>query len=537
MRISFNTSNRAGKGITGKIIFSLFGLFFAGVGILLVRGAIDDVREVKSMQAWPSVPCEITQCETEDHGEDFRLRLAYSYSVSGEDYTSFRYGLHEYFTSEEIGPIKAAEKRFATGTETTCHTNPDHPSDAVLVLPRVSEARKAVVFTLLFPAFGLFFAIIPWLFMGRGRRTAGTSKKTGGPKVFLILFGLIFAGAGTAMLKPLLITPLQKTSDAKSWTSVSATVVSSKVKSHDSDDGTTYSPYIAYRYEVDGEEYFGDQYTFMGGSSSGYDSKANIVRAYPKGHAFDIYVNPNNPAESVIKRDAGASLFICAFPLIFIAVGLIVIIAAFRMKKPTLDLSQRREHVIQLESKSPGKKTVGLFLFTAVWLGIVYFLAITDAPLMFPVIFGVFGLILCIASIHAALGLTNPRPTAELTPGNLHPGINAALRWRLGGKVEKLRSMKITLECLRVTTQVRQSGNETKTSVVKTPIYSEELLNAERQTEFVQGALQFPIPADQPASRPGNDNGIEWRLTYHGDIPRWPDMKEEFTFIVYPEEA
>ena len=55
-------------------------------------------------------------------------------------------------------------------------------------------------------------------------------------------------------------------------------VVSSKVKSHDSDDGTTYSPYIAYRYEVSGEEFFGDQLSFMGGSSSGYAGKAEIVR-------------------------------------------------------------------------------------------------------------------------------------------------------------------------------------------------------------------------------------------------------------------
>ena len=257
MRITMTGSARPGRGVGGKIIFSLFGLVFAGFGLLAVRGALEDANEAQAMRSWPSAPCVITICQMEDHGEDFRLRLEYTYPVAGQQHTASRYGLTAGYTAQAIGPIKAAEKRYAQGTQTTCHYNPARPGDAVLVLPAVGEARKAVAFTLIFPAFGLFFALLPWWLKGNERQGAGQSNTSKSPKLFLIIFGLIFAGAGAAMIKPLLITPLQKSVAAKSWNAVTATVVSSKVKSHDSDDGTTYSPYIAYRYEVGGGEYFG----------------------------------------------------------------------------------------------------------------------------------------------------------------------------------------------------------------------------------------------------------------------------------------
>jgi hypothetical protein len=56
------------------------------------------------------------------------------------------------------------------------------------------------------------------------------------------------------------------------------------------------------------------------------------------------------------------------------------------------------------------------------------------------------------------------------------------------------------------------------------------------QSEIAQGTLQHIIPENRPASRPGQENGIEWQIVFHGDIARWPDLKAELPFIVYPND-
>ncbi len=531
-----NISLGSGKGITGKLVATGFGLFFAFVGSQFVKQEWQNLQDVKAMQGWTKTPCTIIRSEVEDDGEDFRLDLAYQYEVNGQTFTGGRYSRRQYLTEEKIGEIKQAQARFAEGTRTDCYVDPADPGSAVLKLPTVQGARTSIGFTLIFPAFGLFFASVPWL----GRRKKSTSDTTvvksgKSPKIFFVIFGLVFALFGSLMLKPLLITPFQKTRDAQNWDIVPATVVSSKVKSHSDDDGTTYSVYIAYRYEIDGREYFGDQYTFMGGSSSGYDSKAEIVGQYPAGHAFTIYVNPADPADSVIIRDYSPSLLMGLIPLVFAIIGIAILYIGFRNKQPQLDMAQSREHIVELKSSSPVKKAAGLSIFTLFWLGIVFFVAHSDAPLLFPVAFGFFGLLLILGSTHSILQIFTPKPRAELTPGNMHPGTSAALRWRISGRADRIEVLTVKLRCLKIDTETRRSGGETRTSIVKTPLFEHVLLDTGNQPEIVQGALQFTIPGEQPPSRPGKHDGIQWLLEFHGTIVRWPDMKSELPFTVYPQ--
>jgi len=368
----------------------------------------------------------------------------------------------------------------------------------------------------------------------KGMQMKSTTTPRSG-KRFMTLFGAIFALAGLLASKPLLITPLQKTEAAKTWNPVPATVLSSEVKSHSNSDGTTYSPHISYKYEINKQEYRGDQYSFMSGSSSGYDGKAAIVRQYPKGHQFTVFVNPANPSESVINRNKSPMLLFGLIPVIFFIVGIGIIIAAIRNKKATLDPAQARTQVVRLKGKSPIGKAVGIVILSTVWNTVVYFIIQSDAPAFFALIFGLFGLAMIAGSIHAILNLFNPRPTVEITPGDIRPGTNVAMRWRLSGRIDRIVSLNITLQCVEVTTETRRSGSKTTTSVIKTPIHTLELLASTSANEIAQGTLQFIIQNEQPPSRPGNTNGIQWQLLFHGDIPRWPDVKEEFHLIVYPE--
>lgn len=537
--MGIHISTRSGGGIFGKLLFSGFGLFFAGIGFFFVSMSWSGMLETKAMQQWAEIPCTIISSEMQDNGQDYKLVLSYTYSFNGQTFTAGRYGKEKSYTAESVGEIDRIKKGLPPGKHTRCHVNPDNPAEAVLNLPGFSGAFTEIGLTLLFPAFGLLFATLPWLGSRRKavRPTTPPSKtKQRSGKWFMVLFGLIFTLVGAAVLKPLLITPLQKTHDAKTWKSVPATVISSKVKSHDSDDGTTYSVYIAYRYEIDGQEYLGDRYTFMGGSSSGYDRKAEIVRQYSEGHRFTLFVNPSDPADSVILRDYSLTLLFGLLPLVFIAAGLAVMIGGFRARKAQLDPAQANERVVTLKGPSPAKKVLGTILFAMLWNGFVVLIFKSEAPILFHIIFGFFGIIMILAALHAMLALFNPRPEVEITPGDIHPGTSVAMRWRMHGRSDRIETLGITLQCLKVTTETRRSGGETKTSVVKTPVYETELLHTESRGEIAQGTLQFSIPENERPSVPGNDAGIRWQLIFHGDISRWPDVKQKLPFTVYPAD-
>lgn len=522
--------------MAGKFIFSVFGLFFALFGTLFVNQEWKNLQETKAMQEWAETPCTIVSSNIEDYGEDYRLSIAFSYTVDEKIYTGERYGKQPHQTAETFVEVEQLHKQLPEGKTVSGFYNPQNPSEAILNRPTIKEARKAVGFTLIFPAFGLLFAALPWL-RGRKSTTTGGTKSQRTPRTALILFGLIFTVVGLALLKPILINPLNKTRDAQNWISIPATVVSSKVKSHSDDDGTTYSVYIAYRYELNGTEYVGDQYSFMSGSSSGQSSKAEIVRQYPKGHQFNLFVNPADPAESVIKRDYSLSLLFGLIPVIFAIVGIAVMMAGFRNKKPTLDMSQAREHVILLKGSSRIRKMAGLMIFTIFWNGVVYLLTVSDAPRMFPVIFGLFGVILIGLSIQAILSMFNPQPTVELTPGDIRPGASIAMRWRTSGRTDRIDTLSIELQCLKITTETSGTGKNRSTRIVKKPLFTTEVLKTTNQAEIAQGTSQFEIPLKKPASRPGNHNGIRWQVVFHGEITRWPDMKDELSFTVYPTDA
>jgi hypothetical protein len=322
--------------------------------------------------------------------------------------------------------------------------------------------------------------------------------------------------------------------DAKSWVTVPATVVSSKVKSHTRDDSTTYRPDIPYRYEVGGEEYLGDQYSFMGGSSSGFERKAAIVRQYPKGGSFTLFVNPANPAESVIQRESSPELLVGLVPLLFICVGAGIMIAGFRAKKAKLDSAQAQEHVVELKGPSPFRGVLVSLFFVAVWSGFTFMIFKFEVSVFLRIVFGGVELAILGGVVYSCLALFNPRPKVEITPGNIHPGTSIALRWRLSGRVDRIGKLSISLQCLRITTESSGHGKNRTTRIVKTPIFENELLTTDRQNEIAQGTLQFCIPEEKSSSIPGNNGGIRWQLVFRGDIARWPDLKQELPFIVYP---
>jgi hypothetical protein len=143
---------------------------------------------------------------------------------------------------------------------------------------------------------------------------------------FFTLFFLI----GTVVFYFLTLEPLLGVLAARSWTLTPCTVISSRVQSHGGNDGTTYRVDILYTYEFNGRAYRSNRYHFMGGSTSGYKGKADIVHRHPTGSKVTCYVNPRNPGDTVLERGWTDEMWFGAIPVVFMLIGAGGVIGAMR---------------------------------------------------------------------------------------------------------------------------------------------------------------------------------------------------------------
>lgn len=278
------------------------------------------------MQQWEKTTGTMVSCEVEDYDEDYQLSLSYAYSVGGVSYTGECFDQHGPCVAYGIGEIKRLEKKWAAGTAVDVFYNPKSPVEAVLEMTDCCGPMWLLPFgiSLVVAAFGLFFAALPWI-LGRIR---DRSDKSQPGRVFLIIIGGLFLAVGLISI----IHPLLKCREVKHWEIIPATVVASNVKAEESSNGTTYYVYIAYRYSIDGQEYFNDQYNFDYGSSMGRRSKEKIVKRYPVGREFKVFVNPENPAESVIRPQGSLSVLM---GVVFVFPGLLIFLAGLLDKAPS----------------------------------------------------------------------------------------------------------------------------------------------------------------------------------------------------------
>jgi hypothetical protein len=152
--------------------------------------------------------------------------------------------------------------------------------------------------------------------------------------VFLLIFGLVFSGAGYAAAFHWGRPVLQKAEASKSWPSTLGVVEVSDVDVSRDDDGTTYAADVVYVYRVGDHEYRGAEIQ-AGGSvrSSSRSSALKVVNRYPVGTDVAVYYDPADPTEAVLQpgESAGGSLA-WWMGLVFLGVGLsIVIVPAIKL--------------------------------------------------------------------------------------------------------------------------------------------------------------------------------------------------------------
>lgn len=187
-------------------------------------------------------------------------------------------------------------------------------------------------------------------------------------------------------------------------------------------------------------------------------------------------------------------------------------------------------------------KVVGAIVVALFWNGIVsIFLFAVVIPgfqkgqvewfaTIFLVPFVLVGLGLIGVVFYTLLAFFNPVLHLELDDSHLTTGESCTATWRFTGRAERIEELTIELEGREAATYRRGTNSVTDHHT----FFSEKLLSTRHPGTLARGSVELRIPERTMPTFESSNNKIEWRLVVHGDIPKWPDVNEEFPVTVYP---
>jgi hypothetical protein len=553
-----NTRPKTSESSSGKFGATLFGLIFMGMGLvfagLILSQAITNIK----VRTWKETPCTISESSVKTVPDGYAVSVEYTYKVNAKTYHSsqFQPGSTQ-ITEKQIHKADALAGKFRKDSRTICYVNPDNPNEAVL--------KHGSLWTGLVVLFPMIFVIIgggiiygTWFASDKAPKTYSLSekaeKKESGKRfqtgLFLIFF---FAGFGFGYF--LVFPAAMEYVDSDNWIETACTVRSSRVQTHDGSDSTTYSVDIVYEYVFNGQTFRSSRYTFIGGSSSGYQGKAAVVRQYPAGKSAVCYVNPDNPSVAVLNRQLGAEAFLALIPILFMIIGIAGAIHSLRKsgtgrgftnlagKTVGADtgLHSPFEPIVLKPKTSRIGKIFGSIAISLFWNGIVsvfvyhawqgwhaghpdYFLTVFMIP------FVVVGLVMIGSIFYFSLAAFNPRPVIILLKDTIRLGDRVPIRWAMSGNVYKIQNFKLTLTGEETATYRRG----TKTHTDRQVFYEKDIVSDHNPESMRRGETFVQVPAESMHSFKSDNNSITWKISMHCDVPRWPDSKDDFEINIFP---
>jgi len=360
-----------------------------------------------------------------------------------------------------------------------------------------------------------------------------------GGSIFLLLFGIPFAGAGIGFAWFSLQTYRESVA-MKAWDTTTATITHTELKSHRNDKSTSYEVKATYAYTYAGKEFTGDRVGVHKGSDNigswQHDTYRLLEENRQSGAPMACYVDPQSPDHAVLFREVrpGLMALMTLLPLLFASIGLGIMGAG-----AALALKHRRVAVLrsrfadepwqwradwalgycrQRGHGSPWPVAVAAVLWNSLAWGVVVPLML--GGLQATPLLGWLGLIP--AAGLGLLGWTAYRfavrrkygqPVLRLASMPVERGGMLIGDLPLGGAVRRADTVKVTVQCIRRTVQ-RHGKN---TSISSDTLWEKELRGA-YETGCVE--LRVPIPVNQPETDPPPANtGISWCVNIHADVP------------------
>jgi hypothetical protein len=537
------------RGIPGRVLGTLFFAVFLGMGLVFVGMICRQVFHDATTYTWPKVQCVILQSGVHDsHGSKspYRVHATFSYEWQGRTYTSEKVALQSRTSSDYSEAQRTADK-FPADSKSFCYVNPKEPSEAILLRGNLAFALF-IFLPLIFVAVGAGGIYAMWRTPSGPPKPAPMVLKPKAVAAGLVAFFGIFAVVGAVALYFVTIGPALKILDARDWNAIPCTVVSSHVQSHSSDDGTTYSVDILYAYEIHGRELRANRYNFMGGSSSGYDSKARIVAQYPPGAKSICYVNPADANEAVLHRGFTPMMWVGLLPGAFLVIGIAGMFgkigpgAAARKIDFVSQSTKPGEALVLKPSASPLAKFLGGLFVSLFWNGIVsvfvvhvfgmwrtgrgggekWFLTVFLIPFVFVGIGTVF------FTIHSFWGLFSPRVRLRLSQASVGLGESVELSWGFAGRIDKVRDLQLRLEGR----QESDEGSGKNRRTTKDVFYTAELAHFTSTNDIRAGSVLCTMPSDHAPSDAEGSQRVVWTIKLRAAIEFGADLNDEYPIHV-----
>lgn len=568
-----STSAKDGKptGLFGRIGATLFFGVFLGMSLLFCGFIAKEVADAAGTYRWTQTPCSIEHASVATSGDDeapYGLTVAFTYEAAGQTRRSDRYSTQPE-TDDDYTPLARLADALATDLSPVCYVNPDDPNDAILSRP-TPWIGLFILIPLIFVAVGGGGIYATWF--GRGAKAKRAASKLGAAKSgnhtwigVLILTVVAIAGLATGWF--MMVMPIARYVDSSGWVDLPCVIESSKVRSHSSDDGTTYSIDILYRYEIDGRVYRSNRYNFFAyGSSSGRSGKSDIVRKYPRGAERRCLVDPDDPYSAVLDRGLSLWALLMLIPVVLLAIGFGGLYAmarsASRKRDRSRGIGERRTGDVDADAHeldwlpdcdydagpvrlkpTLGRfgKLVGVVFFATFWNGIVSIFVyqavqshLRGNPEWFLTIFMVpfvlVGLVAIGAVVHQLLALLNPRVELTVSSATVTPGEQLEIAWDLVGRVSKVKMLRITFEGREEATYTR--GTNTVTD--KNTFATFNIVDTDDSNTIDTGRALLTLPRGAIHSFEASNNKIIWSIKVRGEIRYWPDINSQYTVVVRP---
>jgi len=355
-------------------------------------------------------------------------------------------------------------------------------------------------------------------------------------KIPFLLFGLLFAGAGSFIFYETGWMTLHDWQRMQSWQPVEAQLLA--VKGHDNDTEASF------RYQVEHVNYENDKVyvaSFKDNMGSYHaDIQRLLKQKYRNGETVRIWFNPHKPGESVIDRDMRWGMFtlVTVFCSIFIIIGLFVIFAAFKASDKATETTLKSKSSNDWQSRkgwetsnirSNAKSTMGfLWFFTIVWNAVsspVIFVFLEEWQSgNYAVVVGLLFPLIGLGLLYAAIKVTREylrfgRVLYEMDPWPGAIGGNVGGRvhinnWQHASASQPIQS-RVMLECV----YSYVSGSGKSRSRRENILWAEEGVPAmENYGKGLTLAFRFDVPDGLPEADAKQSSQYHfWRLTVEAE--------------------
>jgi len=574
------TALQTGCSMVFLAIFLVVGLVFAGViGWTLFKQA--------STYGWEPVTAEVLSSEVRSSDEQYYIDVRYRYDAGGRSHVSGRYTVNDEAFDDYAAALRRADA-FVPGQRVTAYVRDSAPGEAVLKRGGSWWIALVLPLPLVFVAVGGGGMIVTWRKRSRDRdgdgapdarpigKGAAASRR--GAQVGLVI-GAALAVSGVIGVYFLFVKTTLRVMDADGWVATPAVVVASGLRETEGEDGSTWKANVLYEYEFDGRTYRSNHYKFNMMSSSDSSGAQRIRNDHPVGKAVTAYVNPEDPYEAVLVRGMTPGVWLTLLILLLTVAG-VIIMASSRHYLRKLEMGRplggagagggiwgRRASAgsgaaaATADPSAPGRfaglpdfdraqvgpvqlkpvtsrwtKAIGTLVFALLWNGIVGAIGWTTASngdfggLFFLGIFALVGVATLGAAVYFFLAAQNPRPIFTVDRLAVPAGESFDVSWRFDGPTHHFTSVRVWMEGREKATYRRG----TRTYTDKHTFAEVELGPAEAKPSAAEGRVEVMLPPETMHSFQADNNAVEWLLRVKGEIPRWPDVDDEFMVFVLP---